>query len=118
MEINKHLQSISGLLWANDYDGVVHFDHKSYDFSEDIPHLLIDGKRVLIDKFFISKGGDFIGIWSGNDYYTLDMNYLPEDWNDTTFEDMGLFDLLQDVFYETEMSWEIGDYELNFMKGE
>ena len=115
MEINKHLQSIAGLLWSNDEDGIVWFDHKSYDLSEDIPHLIINGNRVLVERFYVSKDGDFVEIWSNDDKYTLDMTNLPEDWNDATFEEMGMFNLLQDVFYETNASWEIGDYELNFM---
>jgi hypothetical protein len=43
------------------------------------------------------------------------MTNLPKGWNDDVFEEIGLFNLLQDVYYETSMSYEIGDYELDFI---
>ena len=35
----------------------MYFDHKSYDFAEDIPHLILDGKRENIETVWIDKEG-------------------------------------------------------------
>ena len=117
MEIKKRLAEIADLLYAQDYDGVVYFDHKSYDDENDIPHLKIDDDIVKVAKFVISRDGNTITIVDDKCYaHTLSMDNLPEDWNDATFEEMGMFDLIRDAFYETSASYEIGDYELDFVK--
>lgn len=117
MEIRKRLEEIANLLYAQDYDGEIYFGHKSYDDENDIPHLIIDDKRVNVEDFIISRDATKLVIVDDKRFvHTLDMTNLPEDWNDVTFEEMGMFNLLQDVYYETNASWEIGDYELDFIK--
>lgn len=118
MKIHDYLKKIGELLYSNEeYNGRVYFDHKSYDDENDIPSIIIDDKRVLVEEFHISEDCDFISIYDdNNNLYMLDMNAIPSEWNDDYFEEIGLFNLLQDVYYETSMSYEIGDYELDFIK--
>lgn len=117
MKIHDYLKKIGELLYSNEeYNGMVYFDHKSYDNDNDIPSIIIDDKKVLVEEFYISEDCDFISIYDdNNNLYMLDMNAIPSEWNDDYFEEIGLFNLLQDVYYETSMSYEIGDYELDFI---
>lgn len=113
----KELSSLSSYLWANDYNGVIYFDHKSYDDNRDIPHLLIDGELVYVVKFYVNREETLMQITDDeNKVYTLDLTELPEEWNDDYFDQIGMFELLQDVYYETTESYEIGDYEIDFLK--
>lgn len=118
MKIHDYLKKIGELLYSNEeYNGRVYFDHKSYDDNNDIPSIIIDDKKVLVEEFHINEDCDFISIYDdNNNLYMLDMNAIPSEWNDDYFEEIGLFNLLQDVYYETSMSYEIGDYELDFIK--
>lgn len=117
MKIHDYLKKIGELLYSNEeYNGRVYFDHKSYDNDNDIPSIIIDDKKVLVEEFHINEDCDFISIYDdNNNLYMLDMNAIPSEWNDDYFEEIGLFNLLQDVYYETSMSYEIGDYELDFI---
>lgn len=118
MKIHDYLKKIGELLYSNEeYNGRVYFDNKSYDDENDIPCIIIDDKKVLVEEFHINEDCDFISIYDdNNNLYMLDMNAIPSEWNDDYFEEIGLFNLLQDVYYETSMSYEIGDYELDFIK--
>lgn len=117
MKIHNYLKKIGELLYSNEeYNGRVYFDHKSYDDTNDIPCIIIDNKKILVEEFHINEDCDFISIYDdNNNLYMLDMNAIPSEWNDDYFEEIGLFNLLQDVYYETSMSYEIGDYELDFI---
>ena len=115
MEMRKELESIARLLWVGGYDGTIYFDHKSYDDETLIPHIDIDGERVLVDTFIINRDGSQFTIISGRDSYILDMDAIPSEWDDDYFIEIGLDTLLRDVYYETSESWEIGDYELDFL---
>jgi hypothetical protein len=43
------------------------------------------------------------------------MDAIPSEWDDDYFIEIGLDVLLRDVYYETDDSYEIGDYELDFL---
>lgn len=116
LEIRKELEKIAELLWTNGYEGKVYFDHASYDDELDIPHIDIDGERVWVDRFIINKDGSQFAIYAGKDTYILDMDAIPSEWDDDYFIEIGLDVLLRDVYYETNESGDIGDYELNFLK--
>lgn len=115
LKIRKELEKIAELLWSNGSNGVVWFDHKSYDIETDIPHIDVDGERVWVETFLINKDGSQFTICAGNDTYTLDMDAIPSEWDDDYFIEIGLDVLLRDVYYETSESWEIGDYEMDFI---
>jgi hypothetical protein len=115
LEIRKELEKIAELLWSNGCDGIIHFDHKSYDNETDIPHLDIDGERVWVNTFVINRDGSQFTLICGRDSYILDLDAIPSEWDDDYFIEIGLDVLLRDVYYETSESCEIGDYELDFL---
>ena len=115
LKIRQELDKIAELLWKNGNNGVVCFDHKSYDIETDIPHIDVDGERVLVETFLINKDGSQFTICAGNDTYTIDMDDIPSEWDDDYFIEIGLDVLLRDVYYETSVSGDIGDYELDFL---
>ena len=116
LKIRKELESIARLLWVGGYDGTIYFDHKSYDDETLIPHIDIDGVRVLVSEFTINRDGSQFSIIDTDDNsYILDMDAIPEEWDDDYFIEIGLDTLLRDVYYETDESCEIGDYEIDFL---
>ena len=116
LKIRKELEKIAKLLWTNGCNGRVYFDHASYDDELDIPHIDIDGERVWVDMFIINRdGSQFTIIDTNSNTYILDMNNIPDEWNDDYFIEIGLDVLLRDVYYETNESGDIGDYELDFL---
>ena len=97
------------------------FDWKSYDNEEDIPHLFIDGKRENIDTVFISKDGLSMTVTSKD--YEIGLGFYEEDgitfeMIDKDLEDMGMDAFLRDIYYRHSRSWEIGDYEDDFLTWE
>jgi hypothetical protein len=115
LKIRKELEKIAKLLWSNGREGKIHFDHKSYDNETDIPHLDIDGERVWVNTFVINRDGSQFTLICGRDSYILDLDAIPSEWDDDYFIEIGLDVLLRDVYYETSESYEIGDYELDFL---
>ena len=98
---------------------VVYFDHKSYDFAEDIPHIFDGEQRINVNGVVFNHNGTLveIGTDNGSIYVTLDREQYEgnEDFINTCNE-MKLIDLFRDVYYETNESWEIGDFEGDFLK--
>lgn len=120
LQIQKRLKEIANLLWDENYygyKGTIFFDHKSYDDENDIPRLKICGEIVLVEQFSINKEGDIVSISDreGN-FYSMMITGWSDEWNDSYYESVGLFDLLRDVYYETKESGEIGDYEMDFIE--
>lgn len=115
-QLKKEITAMADYLWSNEYEGKVIFDHNSYDDDRDIPHLFIGGNRILINTFEISRDANKLSIISGDDKFSIDTDYLIYQMENNVGERIGLFGLLRDVYYETSQSWEIGDYELDFLK--
>ena len=116
METREIVKKLAELLYKDEgvYDGAVCFDWSSYDDKFYIPHLIIDGNRVNIEEFRVNKeGNEIIVIADYDNSYTLNLDectYTEED-----FEDMGMYSLLISVYCETDYSWEIGDFEIDFL---
>lgn len=115
MNTQEIVKKLAELLYKDEgvYDGAVCFDWSSYDFEEDIPNLTIDNKIVKIEEFRVNKEGNQIALISGNDNYILDLTTSP--FTEQEYEDMGMYTLLNCVYYETDYSWDIGDFELDFL---
>jgi hypothetical protein len=114
MAIKEIVKKLGELLHndKNVYNGNVCFDFSSYDFEEDIPHISIFGKRTLIENIFISKDGDYITLTNGNGQ---ELNLYMEKYTEKELEEMNLYELLNTTYYETTYSYEIGDFELDFL---
>lgn len=80
----------------------------NYEFEEDIPHLIINGKLEIVESVFIQKSSLEMIIQIGNEKEVLDFenSSIPTDSMDQ---------FLRDIYYAHSHSWKIGDYELNFL---
>lgn len=81
------------------------------DEEYEIPSICIDGNNVMVEEFQVNKEGTEIIIISGDDRYTLDLAAYTEQ----EYEEMGLYTLLNDVYYETDYSLEFGDFDTEFL---
>ena len=108
MNTQEIVKKLAELLYKDEgvYNGVVCFE-------EDIPNLTIDNKIVQIEEFRVNKEGTQIAVISGNDNYILDLTTNP--FTEQEYEDMGMYTLLNSVYYETDYSWDIGDFENDFL---
>lgn len=115
MNTQEIVKKLAELLYMENsrYNGVIHFDWISYEFIEDIPTLKINDKFILIDEFRVNKEGTEIVVISDNDSYTLNLTTSP--YTEQDYEDMGMYEFLSNVYYETGHSWEIGDFEIDFL---
>lgn len=124
MELREIAKKIADLLWNSGYGGEISFDHKSYDDPNDIPHLYIDGERYNVETFFIGCGGLQITTYfsTPNKEGCTAYDFALYEDEDTSAEDIerelekyGFDELLRDVYYETSESYEIGDFEMDFL---
>lgn len=116
MNTREQIKKLASLL----EEKVIYFDHKSYDFEEDIPHLILDGERKNINSVFISKDGLTMNVMTDDCEYGL--GFYEDIENGDTFEtidkeleEIGMDEFLRDIYYEHPRSWEIGDYEDDFL---
>ena len=118
MKVKEIAKKIADLLYSMEHNkGVIYFDFKSYDNPLDIPSLIIDGELIPIEEFRISENGNKIVVLDDDcNVYTLEFDKIPDEWNDDYFDEIGMFELFRDVYYETENSSEIGDYEMDFLE--
>ena len=119
MNTREQIKKLASLL----EEKVLYFDHKSYDFAEDIPHLILDGERVNIDSVWIDKKGLSMTITTkdteiGLGFYEDIENGDTFETIDKELEECGMDEFLRDIYYEHPRSWEIGDYEDDFLTWE
>ena len=101
---------------------VISFDHKSYDYVEDIPHIIHDGRRINVYSVqFIHNGAalccdlddkilcEVIIKLVNNDCEISDAEF------DRILQIKCLDQLFHDIYYETDESGDIGDYEVDFL---
>ena len=112
MSIREQIKKVAKLL-----DGkVMYFDWKSYDFEEDIPHLIIDGVRENIYSVVINKDGTSMEVMTNDGKLSRDFYEDEENKSiDKELEECGMDEFLRDIYYNHPRSWEIGDYELDFL---
>lgn len=103
-------------------NNTISFDHKSYDYPEDIPNIILDGRRINVFSVHFVYGGTGLSC-------ELDDKFLREviiktDNADCRIDDAefdkilnryGLDMLFHDMYYESDESGDIGDYELDFL---
>ena len=113
METREIVKKLAELLYKDEgvYDGVVCFDWSSYEYEDDIPHIILDNKLIKIEEFQVNKEGNKIIIYTDDNKYVLNL----EMFNENDFKNMGMGSLLIDIYYETDYSWEFGDFEIDFL---
>ena len=114
MNTRDQIKKLASLL----EEKVLYFDHKSYDFAEDIPHLIIEGERVNVESVWIDKKGLSMTITTNDTEFGL--GFYEDEENtfetiDKELEECGMDEFLRDIYYEHPRSWEIGDYEDDFL---
>lgn len=114
MNTREQIKKLASLL----EEKVMYFDHKSYDFAEDIPHLILDGERVNIDSVWIDKKGLSMTITTNDT--EIGLGFYEDEENtfetiDKELEECGMDEFLRDIYYEHPRSWEIGNYEDDFL---
>jgi hypothetical protein len=115
MTIRDIVKKLANLLYKDEgaYEGVVCFDWSSYDFDEDIPYITIDGKEFQVEVFSVNETGTEITVSNNYDKYIIDLS--DETLTEEKCDDMGIYTLLSSVYYETDYSWEFGDFETDFL---
>lgn len=96
----------------------VYFDPKTYDFQEDIPRITANGKEYVVEDMAISaeENGTRLDINYNDGSRT---NILLNSENTNALEQLeGLEDLLRDFYYGSPVSYDIGDYEMDFLEEE
>ena len=114
MNIREQIKKLAELLDEN----VMYFDWRSYDFEEDIPHLIIDGVRENIESVIIKKDGTFMEVLTKEGVIGLGFTEDEEDTLesiDKELEECGMEEFLRDIYYNHPRSWEIGDYDMDFL---
>ena len=99
----------------------ISFDHKSYDLAEDIPHIILDGRRINVFSVqFIHNGSALCCELDDEFLNEVTIKVVNTDCGmdcvfDKTLNLYGLDQLFHDMYYETDESGDIGDYELDFL---
>lgn len=117
MNTREQIKKLASLL----EEKVLYFDHKSYDFAEDIPHLVLDGERVNVESVWIDKKGLTMNVTTAD--CEICLGFYEDEENtfetiDKELEECGMDEFLRDIYYEHPRSWEIGDYEDDFLTWE
>ena len=114
MNIREQIKKVAELLEGK----VMYFDWNSYDLEEDIPHLIIDGVRENIEAVAINKDGTFMEVLTKDEEIGLDFTEDEENTFesiDKELEESGMEEFLRDIYYNHPRSWEIGDYDMDFL---
>ena len=114
MILREQIKRVAELLEGN----VMFFDWNSYDNAEDIPHLILDGKRENIESVFIDKDGAFMEVATEDSEIGLGFTEDEEttlEAIDEELEASGMGEFLRDIYYNHPRSAEIGDYEDDFL---
>lgn len=99
----------------------IRFDHKSYDCVEDIPHIILDGRRINVFSVqFIHNGSALCCELDDEFLNEVTIKVVNADCGmdcvfDRTLNLYGIDELFHDMYYETDESGDIGDYELDFL---
>lgn len=93
----------------------IQFDFKSYDDENDIPRISDGGKWYKVESVRFNDEGDFFEITTDSFACGIGLYDITEEEFNEGATEMGLYELLSDVYYETEESWEIGDFETDFL---
>lgn len=100
----------------------ISFDHNSYDLAEDIPNIIHDGRRINVFSVQFIRNGS--ALCCGLDdkilcEVTIKLFNNEHEIGDAEFDKIlngyGLDQLFHDMYYETNESGDIGDYELDFL---
>lgn len=84
------------------------FDHFSYEYAEDIPHLMINNQRENVSSVFIKRNGSYMNVAA--EYGQIQIDFMT-----ANISQIELDELFRDIYYNHPLSWIIGDYENDFL---
>jgi hypothetical protein len=111
MSIFEVAQKVANLLKGRR----IYFDFKSYDNEEDIPQISDGGKWYKVRYVRFNDEGDFLEIVTDTFGCVIGFYDITEEEFNKGANEMGLYELLVNVYYETEDSMELGDFESDFL---
>lgn len=101
------------------------FDHKSYDDANDIPHLMIDSIRFNVETAKFNEYGKFLEVTgytnmnpcslAGMGITFVENENFTEELIEAGCKEMGMYELFSNIYYETNESNDIGDFEIDFL---
>jgi hypothetical protein len=101
------------------------FDHKSYDDANDIPHLMVDGIRFNVETAKFNEYGKFLEVTgstnmnpcslAGMGISFMENEDLTAEMIEEECKEMGMYELFSNIYYETNESHNIGDFEIDFL---
>ena len=97
------------------------FDHKSYDDANDIPHLMVDGIRFNVETAKFNEYGKFLEVTGSTNMNPCSLAGMGFSFNLTAemieeeCKKMGMYELFSNIYYETNESYNIGDFEIDFL---
>lgn len=94
--------------------GIVYFEPSTYDDVNDMPKVKISGDEVVVHEFRVSRDGCEIAVRSDMNWYCLTL--LGCLYTDEGLLAMGLLDLLREVYYNTPLAEEYGDFDDDFIE--
>jgi hypothetical protein len=115
MRITEVVKKLAELLNGR----TIYFDLKSYSEDAEPPYLIVDGERKIVEESQLNKAGTYLevsfadGSCGGFNFYAE--NDLDIDEIEKECGKMGIYNLLKDMYMETDESFDLGDFEQDFL---
>lgn len=112
------VRKVSAFYRAGKKRAVTYFDFSSYDLDGDIPRIFVGGDNMKVDSVWFFGTKIYVTGFSEIDdcrmSYTL---HTQKSWKtaDAELMSQGIIDLMREAYYNHPKSYEIGDFELNFL---
>lgn len=107
MEIIEIAEKLGRLLNGQ----TIHFDLKSYDDESTLPCIIDNEKVLVVESALLSNDGQTLEV-DFKDGTNMRYDIQP---NDDECNELGIYQLLKDMYMETDYSCEIGDFEQDFL---
>lgn len=115
MRITEVVKKLAELLNGR----TIYFDLKSYSEDAEPPFLIVDWKRKIVEEVTLNKAGTYLEVsfvdGSGGSFDFYAENDLDIDEIEKECGEMGIYNLLKDMYMETDESFDLGDFEQDFL---
>lgn len=94
----------------------IYFDFSSYEYEDDIPHIIILGKRYNVQSASVNDCGKALLLEiDSEDAVAITEVRVSLSSNEKELDEANIYGVLSDIYYETMESWAIGDFEKDFL---
>lgn len=115
MRITEVVKKLAELLNGR----TIYFDLKSYSEDAEPPYLIVYGDRKIVEEVTLNKEGTYLEVsfadGSGGSFDFYAENDLDIDEIEEECGEMGIYNLLKDMYMETDESFDLGDFEQDFL---